>query len=533
VQPQVLREVVVLGDTDRPLVLFAEPESAKRALTIPGLTAEGCKVAEAWNRADCLARFEALGPDVVLIGTTTAADDGFSLCRELRNLPSALQIPILVVVPWGDRESCLKAREAGATEIVSDPIDFYLLGDRIRALLSRDPSPRTSQTKQPSTLAEQVARLGYWELDVTQKRFELSAECQAILGLPPGTSRVSMDQFLRCIPSLERSTVTEWLHKVIDSGEADYLSHTLEGHAGAEKFVLEHAEPVSADSGVTVKLRGTVQDVTKIRSGETSILRLAYYDPLTDLPNRRSFEEKLRQEFVAFESGREKFGLLFMDIDNFKAINDQYGHSVGDQVLQTIAKRISHVVRETDVIGRNIEEDAQRVARLGGDEFTVLLSRINGPEDAGEVARRLIASISRPVRLERHEFHVSTSVGIAICPDHGTDPATLVEHADRAMYAAKTGGKNRFCYYDNDLRPKASEPQTRPATADRRKASGSAKSAKIGLGEPRSDLELDELQGLQAERQRLRAEREVLMRAAALMAREFSERMGQSDEDDL
>jgi len=512
-----------VADTNRPLVLFAEHDSAKRALAISRLTAEGYYIAEAWNRADCLARVAALRPDVVLIGTNTASEDGFNLCRELRNLPSAMQTPIVVVVPGGDRESSIKLREAGATEIVSDPIDFCLLGDRIRDLLSRGLSPRTSQTRQPSTIAEQVARLGYWEFDATKKRFECSSECQAILGLRLGNDMMSLDDFLRCVPSLERGTVREWLHAVIHSGESDYLSHHVAVPDGNEKFVLEHAEPATADSGATVKLRGTVQDVTKMRSGETSLLRLAYYDALTDLPNRRSFEEKLRQEFSSSRSGQEKFGLLLMDIDNFKAINDEYGHSIGDQVLQTVAKRISHVIRETDVIGRNIAEDLHSVARLGGDEFTVLLSEINEPEDAGEVARRLVASISRPILLEHHEFHVSTSVGIAICPDHGSDPDTLVQHADLAMYEAKLGGKNTFRYYDGDVRLQAGCSMAKREVPDRRSGSGYARPAETPLSEKPLKSELDELLQLRAETQRLRAEREILMQAAALMAKEFFE----------
>jgi len=516
----------------RPLVLFAEHDFTKRALTIARLTALGCDMADAWNRADCLARVEALRPDVVLIGATMAAEDGFALCRELRHRPSTRRTPMIVVIPAGERESASEARGAGATETIGEPIDFGILGDRIRDLVSSaGASPGTAQTRQSSGIAEQVARLGYWELDVTEQRFECSLACQAILGLSPGPSTRSLEEFIGCVPSLERGSVTEWLHTVIDSGETDYLGHHVEAPDGTERFVLEHAEPVTADAGRTVKLRGTVQDITKMRSGKTSILRLAYYDALTDLPNRRSFEEKLRQEFGAFRSEQQKFGLLFLDIDDFKAINDQYGHGIGDQVLQTVAKRISHVLRETDVIGRNTAQDLQRVARLGGDEFTVLLSTLNDPQDAGDVAQRLIASIRRPIRLDRHEFQVSTSVGIAICPEHGTDPETLVEHADRAMYAAKLGGKNNFRYYHSDLRPKAGEALASPQIADRRSASGSTKAAKTPLDEKPPEPGPDELLRLRAETQRLQAEREILMRAAALMAKEFLGFSAQPPED--
>jgi diguanylate cyclase (GGDEF)-like protein len=317
--------------------------------------------------------------------------------------------------------------------------------------------------------------------------------------------------------------VKDWLYSIVNSGEPDYLSHHVEVQDGTEKFVLQHAEPVTDSSGTTVRLRGTIQDVTKMRSGETSIFRLAYYDALTDLPNRKSFEEKLRQELVAYQRRQEKFALLFIDLDNFKSVNDNFGHRVGDQVLKTVAKRLSHVIRETDVIGRNTEEEQRRVARLGGDEFTLLLSKIDQPEDAAEVAQRLIESISRPLRVDEHEFEITTSVGIAICPDHGSDSETLVQNADMAMYEAKLRGKNAFHVFDENVQPFGGVPPAGAARPDRRAMRNQPKTGGTVATQERPQADPEELPRLRAEVKRLQTEREILMRAAALMAKEFFE----------
>lgn len=517
-----------MANTERPLVLVVEHEVTKRARATSHLMAEGYYIAEAYNGAHCLTRFQALRPDGVLIGSLKSLADRCNVCRELRRLPSAKTVPILVVVPPGDGEAAASAREAGASAVICEPVDFRTVAQQFRELLSeRSLSSPTAGAEDRRAAAQQVARLGYWELDVASKRFDCTPECASILALPSGNALTTIDEFIACIPFLERSTVREWLDSVINSGESDYLSHHVEIRDGTQKFVLQHAEPVLDGMGATVTLRGTIQDVTKLRSGETSIFRLAYYDALTDLPNRKSFEEKLRQEIASYHRGHEKFALLFLDLDNFKGINDGFGHRVGDQVLKTIAKRLSHVIRETDVIGRNTVEELRRVARLGGDEFTLLLSSIGQPEDAAEVAQRLIDSIRRPLLVDEHEFQITTSVGIAICPDHGADIETLVQNADMAMYEAKLQGKNRFHFFDSDIPSAVDKPFVEGTSPDRRAKPEEAPAAAAGaVSSPQeSHPAPDELPQLRAEVKRLQAERKILMRAAALMAKEFFEQM--------
>lgn len=516
-----------MANTDRPLVLVVEHQATKRARATSHLMAEGYYIAEAYNGSHCLTRFKALRPDAVLIGSLKSLAERYNVCEELRkSLPNGKTVPILVAVPAGDPEAAANARTAGATAVLTEPIDFRSVAQQLRDFLSNASVPApTAHAEDRRAAAQQVARLGYWEYDVAATRFECTPECTSILAPPPGKAITTIEGFIECVPFLERATVREWLDSVIKSGQSDYLSHHVDTRDGTQKFVLQHAEPVLDDMGATITLRGTIQDVTKLRSGETSIFRLAYYDALTDLPNRKSFEEKLRQELASYHRTREKFALLFLDLDNFKSVNDSFGHRVGDLVLKTVAKRLSHIIRDTDVIGRNTVEELRRVARLGGDEFTFLLSNLSQPGDAADVAQRLIESIRRPLLVDEYELQLTTSVGIAICPDHGTDMETLVQNADMAMYEAKLHGKNGFHFFDSDIKsPFVALPAT-AAVSDRR--------AKTGKADPGPGPEVVTLEGkqpdlgevprLRAEVKRLREERQILMRAAALMAKECFE----------
>lgn len=178
---------------------------------------------------------------------------------------------------------------------------------------------------------------------------------------------------------------------------------------------------------------------------------LAYHDNLTGLPNRLMFREYLSHALANARRHKEKLALLFLDIDNFKQINDSLGHEVGDQLLRMFADRLGACLREEDYVSRS------NVARLGGDEFLILLSGFDHPHAAGSVARRIIDPFEAPVELEGQEFHITVSVGVTVAPDDGDDVDTLIKNADTAMYHAKRQGKNSFHYFSPDMNIEAVE----------------------------------------------------------------------------
>jgi diguanylate cyclase (GGDEF)-like protein len=190
---------------------------------------------------------------------------------------------------------------------------------------------------------------------------------------------------------------------------------------------------------------------------EDHIFRMAYYDDLTRLPNRVLFQDRLRQAIVSADRNNKLAAILFLDVDNFKRINNTFGYHMADQLLSEIAERLNDTMRKTDSIAR--QSDSELFAR-GGDEFTVLLNEIRGVEDAARVAKRIIESLSRPFTLDNNEIFITTSIGMAIFPDDGRDVDSLLKNADAAMYHAKEQGKNNFQYYRQSMNAAAFERLT-------------------------------------------------------------------------
>jgi len=185
---------------------------------------------------------------------------------------------------------------------------------------------------------------------------------------------------------------------------------------------------------------GIFVDVTEEKSWEERIQHLAHYDPLTDLPNRALFEDRLRHSLERARRHQKQVALLFIDVDNFKNINDSFGHQVGDQFLQAVAGRLTACLRKEDT-----------VARLGGDEFTVILEDTHHAQDAVIVAQKIFKALSEPFSLQGQEVFATASMGIALYPQDADNPVDLAKNADTAMYRAKEQGKNIYQFYTAEM----------------------------------------------------------------------------------
>jgi diguanylate cyclase (GGDEF)-like protein len=180
-----------------------------------------------------------------------------------------------------------------------------------------------------------------------------------------------------------------------------------------------------------------VQDLAAARDRER---HLATHDSLTGLPNRKLFMDRLELSAAYASRYQQRIALIFLDLDNFKTINDTLGHPTGDELLKKVSSRLKQVVRSSDTL-----------ARIGGDEFTTIIQRVLEPQNAAVVARKLMKEFSQPYWLGGEKYFVTASIGITLCPDDGTTPEELIEKADAAMYRAKQSGRNRFCFHDDGI----------------------------------------------------------------------------------
>ncbi len=199
-------------------------------------------------------------------------------------------------------------------------------------------------------------------------------------------------------------------------------------------------EKDEAGEKVFIGTLGCARDITARKRSEARISYQAYHDLLTSLPNRVLFNDRITQVLAHARRNRQKFALLFLDLDRFKLINDTLGHAMGDLVLQQVSERILGCLRAEDTL-----------SRFGGDEFSLLLPDIKSKEDVAAVAEKILKSVRRPFRVSKHEFYLSMSIGIALYPLAGEDKETLLQSADIAMYHVKANGKDGYCFYSDAM----------------------------------------------------------------------------------
>jgi diguanylate cyclase (GGDEF)-like protein/PAS domain S-box-containing protein len=220
--------------------------------------------------------------------------------------------------------------------------------------------------------------------------------------------------------------------------------------AGSEIPVEISLSPMRIDG--TVLMVAIVRDVSKQRAMAERVKRLAFYDAVTNLPNRNHFQRRLQRSLDVAQGRGLSIAVLLVDLDGFKQINDVHGHDAGDQVLRVAAERMVASLRPGDGPSRATSEGVRSsISRLGGDEFIVLLCGVRGPGDAVVVAERLISRLSEPIRLDGGEAGVGASIGIALYPKDGADAETLLKRADAAMYQAKASGGRCCRFFSADL----------------------------------------------------------------------------------
>ena len=287
---------------------------------------------------------------------------------------------------------------------------------------------------------------GVWDLDIPANQILLSSRCKAMLGFADDEIGTHMDEWQQRIHPDDLPGLMAARQRIFD-GSCDSFTHEHRKRCkdGSWKWIQVHGMVGARDADlVPVRVIGTYLDISERKQAEETIQRQANFDPLTQLPNRRLFLDRLGQEIIKARRADLSLALLLIDLDEFKEVNDTLGHDVGDTLLQETARRIRSCIRDVDT-----------VARLGGDEFTVILTELSDRTHIEDIAQKIIGRLAEPFHLGDEVTYVTASIGITLFPSDAGDIDTLMKHADQAMYAAKKHGRNRFFYFTASLQEAA------------------------------------------------------------------------------
>jgi diguanylate cyclase (GGDEF)-like protein len=382
-------------------------------------------------------------PDIALLDVEMANGDGYQACTNIRFLPGGADLPIVMVTGCDDTQSIDRAYEAGATDFVVKPINWTLLGHRIRYVM------RGARTIEALRFSE-------------QKNAALLKAIPDGIFLVEATGTVGhcFSPIAGWTPGAERETGPRSLFSlmpVATRGHAmDCLGSALRGEPAVFEFALaDQAQPTRhfecrylPNSGGHVL--AIIRDITARKETEARIHRLAYFDALTGLPNREWTRDYLSQALAQARCGKRHLALLYVDLDQFKRVNDTLGHATGDALLRQVAGRLQGVVDEIGEQGMQAQ-----IARSGGDEFLVVLTGLSGSSQAGQAALKILAAHAAPYVQGGYELVMTPSIGIAQFPEHGDDVQSLLKNSEAAMYEAKSSGRNQLRVYDSAVNARA------------------------------------------------------------------------------
>jgi diguanylate cyclase (GGDEF)-like protein/PAS domain S-box-containing protein len=433
---------------DRPLILIVDDQIQNIELLEAFLALQDYEIVKASNGEDALEIVSGNQIDLILLDVMMPGMDGFEVTRRIRQENPSRQIPIILVTVLQEIENRIEEIEAGCDDFISKPIDKTELLARVRSLL---------KIKDYNDLMNDYRR----ELEVTKKSADDALEYAESIINTVRDPLIVLDQDLRVvkvsrsfydvfkvipeetvgqlmydlgnkqwdIPMLRELLETILPHETtFDNYEVEHDFTTI-----GKRIMLLNARQIHRVMGKDMIILLSMEDITERKQLEEQIRYMAFHDALTGLPNRKLFSDRLSIALAHAERNNSKTGIMMLDLDNFKEVNDTLGHDAGDTILKIAAERLRESLRKGDT-----------VARFGGDEFVLILPDIDSIEDAVLIAQKIVDRFSEPISVLSSQIIITTSIGIAEYPENGREEASLLKNADTAMYQAKQSGRARF-----------------------------------------------------------------------------------------
>ncbi|WP_341325364.1 diguanylate cyclase [Methylotuvimicrobium sp. KM2] len=378
-------------------------------------------------------------PDLVLLDIMMPDLDGYETCRMFKSDAKLQHIPIIFVTALSEIEAEIQGLSLGAADFLIKPFNLQIAQLRVRNLLETERMRRAlRQKEEDQRLAANVfaySHDGIVITDIENRIINVNNAFSRITGYRLDEIKGENPRILksgRQDIEFYRSMWQALLSKGYWNGEIWNRNKQGEIYAALTSIAV-----VRDDQGCIHHFIGSFIDITPIKEHQHALERIAHFDPLTGVPNRFLLSDRLEQAIVHTRRSRKLMAVCYLDLDEFKPINDRFGHQVGDQLLIEVTRRIKACLREGDTL-----------ARIGGDEFVLLLLDINDSGECKAILRRILKAVSAKMLLANQNVSVSLSLGFTLYPDDSADAETLIRHADQAMYQAKQQGKNRFQRFD-------------------------------------------------------------------------------------
>ena len=447
-----------MSDTKEPLILLVDDDSMMRFLARETLEPRGFRIAEAADGLLGLAQAARLRPDIILLDVMMPNLDGFAVCSQLRALPYGRHTPILMMTGLDDTVSIQQAYKVGATDFITKPLHFELLEFRLHYMLrAKAVGDELRDNETLLATAQRIARLGHWEFEAGKGFTRWSPQTDAVLGLTPGKRMLQVEDLIGRVIESDRPAVYDTFRHSNPALASEAIEYQLVDTAGEIRNIRQHVHQQIDDSG-TARLFGTVQDVTDRRRAEQEIQDLAYFDRITGLPNRVLLEKRLAEMLGVAANANHNLAVLTVNLDHFRRVNDHFGHSIGNELLQAFTRRLCSKLRDSVMQSKSLDDISKQqdlIARLAGDQFCVVLGKCHTRRDAEGIARRIREGLRQPFVVAGKELIVTASIGIALAPADGAATEILLHHADLALDHAKRHGRDRTEFYDASMHTRA------------------------------------------------------------------------------
>ncbi len=438
-------------------VLLVEDDPAATALIQQALDGpSGSRYRLEWvtRLADAITCLRRDNADVILLDLTLPDCQGIDAFD--RVFAAAPNVPILILSGANDETNVRLAVQRGAHDYLARPhIDSHWLPRALRYVIERQKTGAVLRAAEEALFEEKeraqvtLNSIGDAVLatDVAGNVTYLNRAAERMTGWSHDEALGRpLAEVFRIVDSATRKTAENPALRAIMEHRTVGLAAdcVLVRRDGSELAVEDSSAPIRSRDGRVAGAVLVFRDVSEARAMAQKMAHLAQHDFLTGLPNRVLLTERLSQSIGLARRHGKQVALLYLDLDNFKTINDSLGHAIGDQLLQSVAERLTACVRTTDT-----------VCRQGGDEFVILLAEIEQPQDAANVAEKILAALAVPRHLGSHEIHVTPSIGISVYPDDGNSADAVMKNADTAMYHAKASGRDNYQFFRADMNTRA------------------------------------------------------------------------------